>query len=89
MWRGHVQYLFFSWLFKSGAADTGLIPLLARSPGRGHGNSLQYSCLENPWTEKPGGLQSMGSQNSWIQLSDYTTTVVDLQYYAHLYWTAK
>ena len=25
-------------------------------------NPLQYSCLENPWTEEPGGLQSMGSQ---------------------------
>ena len=23
-------------------------PGLGRSPGRGHGNSLQYSCLENP-----------------------------------------
>ena len=23
--------------------------------------SLQYSCLENPWTEESGGLQSMGS----------------------------
>ena len=23
---------------------------------------LQYSCLGNPWTEEPGGLQSMGSQ---------------------------
>ena len=22
---------------------------------------LQYSCLENPWVEEPGGLQSMGS----------------------------
>ena len=28
--------------------DTGLIPGLRRSPGEGHGNSLQYSCLENP-----------------------------------------
>ena len=25
---------------------------------------------ETPWTEKPGGLQSMGSQKSWTQLSD-------------------
>ena len=25
--------------------------------------------LEIPWTEEPGGLQSMGSQN-WTQLSD-------------------
>ena len=28
--------------------DTGLIPRLGRSPGGGHGNLLQYSCLENP-----------------------------------------
>ena len=28
--------------------DLGLIPELGRSPGRGHGNPLQYSCLENP-----------------------------------------
>ena len=27
----------------------------------GHGTPLQYSCLENPWTEEPGRLQSMGS----------------------------
>ena len=28
--------------------DLGLIPGLGRSPGEGHGNPLQYSCLENP-----------------------------------------
>ena len=28
--------------------DSGLIPGLGRSPGGGHGNSFQYSCLENP-----------------------------------------
>ena len=27
----------------------------------GNGTPLQYSCLENPWTEEPGRLQSMGS----------------------------
>jgi len=26
----------------------GLIPESGRSPGGGHGNPLQYSCLENP-----------------------------------------
>ena len=26
----------------------GLTPGLGKSPGGGHGNSLQYSCLENP-----------------------------------------
>ena len=28
--------------------DVGSIPELGRSPGGGHGNPLQYSCLENP-----------------------------------------
>ena len=28
--------------------DVGLFPGLGRSPGEGHGNPLQYSCLENP-----------------------------------------
>ena len=27
--------------------DMGSIPVLGRSPERSHGNSLQYSCLEN------------------------------------------
>jgi len=42
--------------------DLGLIPGLRRSPGGGHGNPLQYSCREIPWTEEPGGLHSMRSQ---------------------------
>ena len=28
--------------------DAGLIPGSGRSPGGGHGNPLQHSCLENP-----------------------------------------
>ena len=46
------------------AGDLGLIPGLGRSLGGGHGNPVQYSCLdrESPWTEEPGGLQSMGLQ---------------------------
>ena len=50
------------------AGDTGVlssIPGLGRSLGGGHGNPLQYSCILAwgiPWTEKPGGLQSMGWQ---------------------------
>ena len=39
--------------------DPDSIPGLVRSPGEGNGNPLQYSCLENSWTEEPGGLQSM------------------------------
>ena len=28
--------------------DMGSVPRLGRSPGGGHGNPLQYTCLENP-----------------------------------------
>ena len=42
--------------------DAGLIPGLGRSPGGGHVNLLQRSCLENPMTEAPEGLQSVGLQ---------------------------
>ena len=44
------------------AGDPGSIPGSGRSPEEGKGNPLQYSCLEIPWTEERGGLQSLGSQ---------------------------
>ena len=34
--------------------------LVREIPWEGDGNPRQYSCLGNPWTEKPGGLQSWG-----------------------------
>ena len=42
--------------------DLGSIPGLGRAPGGGHGNPLQYSCLENPmdigaWQATGHGLQ--------------------------------
>ena len=43
--------------------STGSIHGSVRSPGRGNGNPLQYSCLRKiPWTEEPSELQSTGSQ---------------------------
>ena len=44
------------------AGDAGLIPGLGRSPGEGNGNPPQYLAWRIPWTEEPGGLQSMRSQ---------------------------
>ena len=44
------------------AGDTGVagsIPGSGRCSGGGHGNPLQCSY---PWTEEPGGLQSIGLQ---------------------------
>ena len=40
--------------------DAGSVPRSGRSPGGGHGNPLQYSCLENPMAR--GAMGSMGSQ---------------------------
>ena len=60
------------------ARDSGLIPGSGRSPGEGNGKT--YSTIltwEIPWTEEPGGLQSMGSQKSWKQLSNYKTALDD------------
>ena len=42
--------------------DVGSIPGPGRSPGGGNGNPLQYLAWNIPWTEEPGGLQSIGSQ---------------------------
>ena len=36
--------------------DSGLIPESGRSPGEGNGNPLQYSFLENSWTEETSRL---------------------------------
>ena len=32
---------------------------VGKIPGGGNGNPLQYSCLENSWTEEPGGLHGV------------------------------
>ena len=58
------------------AGNSGSIPGLGRASEKGNGNPLQYPCLGIPWTEEPGGLQSLRLQ-SQIQLSDSTavTTV--------------
>ena len=37
----------------------GLNPGLERSPGGEHGNPLQYSCLENPWTEEKSTTENL------------------------------
>ena len=44
------------------AEDLSSIPRSGRSPEEEYDNLLRYSCPGNPWTEEPGGLQSMGSQ---------------------------
>ena len=50
------------------ARDLGSIPELERSPGGGHGNPHQYSCLENPH-----GQRSLADYSPWIHTESDTT----------------
>ena len=57
----------------------GLIPGLGRSPGRGHGNPLQYSFLENPHGQRsPAGYNPWGQKESDLteRLSTAQSTVL-------------
>ena len=46
------------------AGDTGLIPGYGRSPGGGHAVQSSTLAWRIPWTEEPGGLQSIGCNES-------------------------
>ena len=52
------------------AGDMESIPGSGKSPGEGNGNLSSILAWEIPWTEEPGGLQSMESQKNKIELSD-------------------
>ena len=56
---------------------------LAILHGEGNGTPLQYSCLENPWTEEPGRLQSMASLRVW---NDWVTS---LSLFTFMHWRRK
>ena len=59
-----------------------------RSPGEENGYSLQYSYLENPWTEKPGGIQSMGSQRVEYNWATNTFTFSQCIIYLSIHLTS-
>ena len=66
--------MYTKWSFQGGSAvknlpantgeagDGGLTLWLERSPGRGNGNPLQYSCLENPMDRGAWRSTVTGSQ---------------------------
>ena len=54
----------------SNAGDLGSIPGFGRSPGEGHGNPLQYSCLE-----KPHGQRSLAGYSPWGHKESDTTEI--------------
>ena len=76
------------WIF-SGALDFHIckilkLPNCMDKLGEGNGNPLQYSCLENPRTEEPGGLLSMGSHRVGHDWSDLAAAA-GINWYFSLY----
>ena len=55
----------------AGHMDT--IPGLGRSPGGGHGNLLQYSCLENPMDRGAWRATVHRVAKHWTQLKGLST----------------
>ena len=54
--------------FACNAGDLGSIPGLGRSPGGGHGNPFQYSCLENPMDRGAWWATIHGAAQNWMLL---------------------
>ena len=93
--REGIDYpLQYSWAFPGGsdgkasacsAGDLGSIPGLGRSPGGGHGNPLQYSCLENLMDRGAwwATVHRITQRQTWLkQLSMHYGT----ELYSLLYW---
>ena len=53
--------------------DVVLIPGSGRSPGGGHGNPLQYSCLESPMDRRAWRATTSGVAKSQTQLKQLNT----------------
>ena len=53
--------------------DAGSIPGLERSPGGGHGNPLQYSCLENPMDRGTWQATAHRVTKNWTRLKWLST----------------
>ena len=54
------------------ATDSGSIPRSGRSTGGGHGNPLQYSCLENPMDREAWRAVVHRVKKSWTQLKRFS-----------------
>ena len=56
--------------------DVGFIPGSGRSPGGGHANPLQYSCLENPMDRGAWQARVHRAAKSWTQLKQLSTCIL-------------
>ena len=96
-WNNHTVYMAYQVVLvvknlpanAGDVRDVSLIFGLGRSTGEGHGYPFQYSCLENPWTEDSGGLQSIGSQrveHDWSDLAHMVYSLLYLTFFTYCNW---
>ena len=70
--------------------DLGLLPGMGRSCGGGHGNPLQYSCLENPY-----GQRSLAGYSPWgckeLDTTKWLSTAHDKKkhWWQQLFWKER
>ena len=88
-WDSFFSYVFFQRFYSISFYTLGLWSILSSllyivwAKGSGNGIPLQYPCLENPWTEEPGRLQSMGSRRV---RHDWATS---LSLFSFMHWRRK
>ena len=71
LWASHVELVGKNLPANAGGVrDEGSIPGSGRFPGGGHGNPLQYSCLENPMDRGAWRAIVHGVMKSRTRLSD-------------------
>ena len=68
--------------------EVGSIPGSGRSPGGGHGRSLQYSCLEVPkdraaWWAKVHKVTKSQTQMKWLSTIIPSLTPADTEAFSH------
>ena len=67
---------------------------LGRSPGGGHGNPLQYSCLENPmdrgaWWATVDGVTKSQTQLKWLSMHMCNSLCKLIVYFIKIYRNKK
>ena len=78
-----VFFYFFALILRKSFLSLLAILPIAKDGKEGNGIPFQYSCLENPWTEEPGRLQSMGSltvRHDWV---------TSLSLFTFMHWRRK
>ena len=70
LWASLVALVIKKLPANAGDVKVGSIPGLGRTPGGGHGNPLSIFAWTLPWTEEPGGLQSIEWQRVRQDWSD-------------------